>query len=319
MNRAMQWIAVCANSMRVVIVALASLAVITPRPAAAQQAEPVSSLRPASPAGNDDRVQPAQPAENTPDITLDPAMLLPELPPLPAAKATVVGGVIAKLDRVQDQLTIQVFGGSSLNTLFDPRTRIYRNGKPASLADLKRGERIYADTILVGGRVFARNIRLSGAGSEGHIQGVVISYRGDTGVLILRDALSPDPLQLRLTSSTGITHGDQPASIRDLVTGTLVAVQFQNDSGRTTARQVSVLIAPGTEFTFTGRVTSLDLHKGLLVVTSSIDHKTYEIDFDPSAPPTSDLREGADVTVLARYGDNRYIARGVTVNSMSEK
>jgi len=49
-------------------------------------------------------------------------------------------------------------------------------------------------------------------------------------------------------------------------------------------------------------VASLDLHIGLLVLTSSTDHKTYEIYLDPSVITVDDrLKVGADVTTVANF------------------
>src|ERR1700675_856510 len=48
-------------------------------------------------------ITPVTPAES-PDITLDPASLLPDLPTLPPRKASLIGGTIQKVDRVRDQL-----------------------------------------------------------------------------------------------------------------------------------------------------------------------------------------------------------------------
>jgi hypothetical protein len=262
-----------------------------------------------------DPIKPAKKTDATPGITLDPASLVPDLPPIPAANATLIGGTIQHIDPVQDEITIRIFGGGKMKALFDPRTNVSRDGKKASIEDLKTGQRVYADTILLNGTVFARNIRLSGFGSLGESQGVVVSYRGDQNVLVLRDLLSPAPMNLRLTSGTRITHGNHAASTSDLVPGTLVSINFLPEPGnRPVARQVTILITPGTEFSFTGRVMALDLHLGLLVVTSTADHRMYEVHFDPATLPISpDLREGAEVTVLTRYYGNQYVARGLTV------
>lgn len=261
-----------------------------------------------------DPVKPAKKADATSDITLDPASLVPDLPPIPSTNATLVGGTIDHIDPVQDEITIRIFGGGKVKALFDPRTNVSRAGKKASIEELKTGQRIYADTILLNGEVFARNIRLSGSSSLGASQGVVIAYRSDKNVLVVRDLLSPAPMNLRLTPGTRITRGDKGASTSDLSPGTIVSVNFLPDPGnRPVAQQVTILITPGTEFNFTGRVTTLDLHVGLLVVTST-DRRMYEIYFNPAAIPISpDLREGAEVTVLARYDGNRYVARGLTV------
>src|ERR1035441_9356104 len=89
-----------------------------------------SSIEPVRP------VAPEASKDTDPDIVADPASLLPDLPPVPRAKATLIGGTVERLDRVRDQLTVRVFGGSRMNILFDPRTRVYRGGAEATLADL---------------------------------------------------------------------------------------------------------------------------------------------------------------------------------------
>jgi len=268
-----------------------------------------------APADSPDPVMPTKNANTTLDITLDPASLVPDLPPIPKANATLIGGTIDHIDLVQDEITIRVFGGGKMKALFDPRTNVERDGKKATIEELKTGQRIYADTILLNGTVFARSIRLSGSSPLGQVQGVVVAYQGRKSALELRDPLSPAPMNLRLTPGTRITRGDRNASASDLVPGTLVAVNFLPEPGkRPVAQQVTILITPGTEFTFIGRVSALDLHLGLLVVTSTADHRMYEIHFDPATLPISpDLREGVAIIVRARYEGNQYVARGVTV------
>src|SRR5437588_3394521 len=125
-----------------------------------------------------------------PEIAMDPTSLLPDLPPLSPSKATLIGGTIDRIDRVQDKLTVHVFGGDKMNIVFDPRTRIYRDGAPASAADLHKGDRVYVDTALEGNTVFARNIRLKTGAPVGDSQGIIVSYRSERGELTVRDALS---------------------------------------------------------------------------------------------------------------------------------
>jgi hypothetical protein len=286
-------------------------------PAPAKAVASTASIPASAPAaGTPDPIKPTKKTDDTPDITLDPASLVPDLPPVPAARATLIGGTIEHIDRVQDEITIRIFGGGKMKALFDPRTNVSRDGKKASIEELKNGQRIYADTILLNGAVFARNIRLTGSSPLGESQGIVVSYGENKNVLVLRDLLSPAPMNLRLTPGTRITRGNQAASTSDLVPGTLVSVNFLPEPGnRPVARQVTILITPGTEFTFNGRVTALDLHLGLLVVTSTADHRMYDVHFDPATLPISpDLREGAEITVLTRYEGNQYVARALTVN-----
>jgi hypothetical protein len=255
--------------------------------------------------------------ETNPDISLDPASLLPDLPSLPSAKATLIGGTVAKLDRVQDRLTLQVFGGGKMKIVFDPRTRIYRDGVAASAGDLRQGDRVYVDTILDGSTVFARSIRLKGSAATGETQGVVVSYARDRGELIVRDLLSPESVKVHLNASTKIVNGDKASTSAELAPGTLVAVKFgaQRD-GHDLASEVSVLAVPGASFAFVGQVTVLDLRAGLLILKSSTDQKTYEIHLDPGVVTVDDtLRQGSDVSILARYDGDRYVARTLKVSS----
>src|SRR5207245_8310679 len=83
-------------------------------------AESVVSEPAATPAASPDET--AKSSAGDADITLDAASLLPDLPPVPAGKATLVGGTIERLDRVQDRLTVHVFGGEKMKILFDTRT-----------------------------------------------------------------------------------------------------------------------------------------------------------------------------------------------------
>lgn len=252
---------------------------------------------------------------DSPDTSIDPASLLPDLPPLPSHKVSLIGGTVQKLDRLRDQMTIQVFGGGKMKILFDPRTRFYRDGVEASAADLRPGDRVSIDTMLDGSTIFARNIRLKTV-AAGESQGIVVSYRAGQGELLMRDALSPQPVKMRLTPQTRVTNHDQPVSANDIVAGTLIAVKFGSQKGGRddVAREVAILALPNATFTFVGRITALDFRTGLLVLDSSTDGRTYEIYLAPSAIPANDtLRQSADVTVLTRFEGNRYMAQNVTV------
>jgi Domain of unknown function (DUF5666) len=276
----------------------------------------VSAPPPAPPAS-----ETAQPVGDGADAALDPASLLPDLPSLSNAKASLIGGTIGKLDRVRDQITVQVFGGGKMTIAFDTRTRFYHDGAEASASDLRRGDRVYVETILDGSTVFARAIRLKTSTSAGESQGVVTSYRADKGELQLRDVLSPRPLKIRITSQTRIVDGGRSSSASKLAPGTLVAIKFgPRQDGGEVAQEISVLAVPGASFIFAGQVTAIDLRLGLLVLTSSTDRKTYEIYLDPSVIKVDDsLRPTADVTVLTRFEGNRYVARSITVNSRNQQ
>jgi predicted RNA-binding protein len=249
-------------------------------------------------------------------ITVDPSTLLPELPPVPKANATLVGGTLERIDMVRDKVTVRVFGGGKESFLFDPRTQVYRGGKAVTVADLHEGERIYLDTILDGSTVFARTIRLTAAHASGTSQGVVLKFRSNGGELVLRDALSPNPVDVRVNPSTRVMQGDRAVPISALVPGTLISIRFSSEgSAHNTATEISILAQPGTQYTFSGQVVHIDLRTGLLVLNSSTDHKTYEVYLSPSINPDEGLQPGATVRVVTDFDGERYVVRNVTVNS----
>jgi hypothetical protein len=269
---------------------------------------PVSEIKPEKPASVED-------AESA-SMVADPASLIPDMPPVPSARATLIGGMVKKLDRVRDEMTISVFGGGHMKILFDPRTHIYVSGTDGKASDLHEGDRVYVDTTLDGSKIFARNIRIKSAQAEGQSQGVVMEYRADRGELTIRDALSPSPVHIRLSSSTQVKQGDRVVSINTLAPGCLIGVQFDSDrSSGNIARQISIFAMPGVPYIFTGQVTHLNLSTGLLVLTSSTDRKSYEIHFDPSTVHDDNLRIGAMVTVVTGFDGSRYMARNLTINT----
>ncbi len=274
-------------------------------PIANDAAEP-STTTTARPARNDDV-----------DIALDPASLIPDLPPIPKQNATLIGGTIEKLDRVRDQIVVRTFGGGTIKICFDPRTHFFRGRADGNAYDLKPGDRVYVDTQLDGDTIFARNIRVSDTTSAGEGQGTVISYRSDNGELLLSDALSPRAIKVRITPETRILQGDHNVAAYDLENGALVSVKFgPQQNGAEVAREVSILALPGSSFTFAGQVTAINLRLGIIVITSSTDHKSYEIYVDPSLLPADDsLHEASNITVLARFDGRHYVASNLTVNA----
>lgn len=275
-----------------------------------------------SPAPEGAGIQPAniQPGDPAPPgiaeesaVVADPASLIPDLPPLPHHNATLIGGTLERLDRVRDEATVRVFGGGHMTLLFDPRTHVYRGQKEVNITDLKQGERIYVDTILDGDKIFAKNIRLHPAAASGQSQGIVLKSGSDA--LQLRDGLSPSAVTIRLSPSTRFLRNGHVVPASTLAPGSLISIEFDaQGNGHDVARQVSILALPGTRYTFVGQVTHLDLRTGLLVLNSSIDHKTYEIYLDQQTTPDDNLHPGANVTITANFENARYVAHNVTVD-----
>jgi len=261
---------------------------------------------------------------NRVDVPIENVAFLPDLPALPQVKTTVIGGKINKLDRVREELTLQVFGGGRAKILFDGRTHIYFDGMNAGhRRDLRNGQRVHLDTVLDGTKVFAKNIYVltSTNGSTGESYGQVQRYNAGVRELTLNDSLSATTLKLRLVPSTTVHHKDQPISAEAIRPGSLVSVTFDAEGdGRAVAREISVLAEPGDVFEFTGRVTHLDLRAGLVVVEDLLEHKSYEINFAASLVPAGNgFQAGASVTVSIGFDGTRYMARTLTVNASPNK
>src|SRR5689334_22648231 len=109
------------------------------------------------------------------DPILDP-------PPVPAGTTTLVGGTIRDIDRIRNRMVINVFGGGRWTVFFDERTHIFRNGAETTPLALKKGERVYLDTMLDESRhdIFARNIRVGvvvpPADADGQIMNVDLNH-----------------------------------------------------------------------------------------------------------------------------------------------
>jgi hypothetical protein len=239
---------------------------------------------------------------------------------MPRGKSTVIGGRISSVDPVMDQLTLKVFGGGRpMKVLFDERTQVYRDGVKTSLRDLRANDHASVETMLDGTTVFARSIHMLSRSPEGECQGQVVSYEAGTGELTVTESLSPELIKLHVPAGTAIVREGQAASasgsagVSDLVKGTLISATFSSDNkGQGIANRIAVLATPGSEVSFTGNVSFLDLRSNQLVVADN--DQSYKIAFDPAAfPATRNLREGASVKVTAEFDGTRYVARAITI------
>jgi hypothetical protein len=161
--------------------------------------------------------------------------------------------------------------------------------------------------------IFARNIRVGVAELPSDADGQIIAIDTKHNELTLRDALNSVPVRFAVDSETRISNGQTPAAFKDVKPGTLVHVRFAaSSSNRGLAREVSIIAVPGSTFTFAGKVTFLDLRRGLLAVQNSTDDKNYEIHFAPSAVVNrNELGVGRDVLVRATFEGARYMAQSV--------
>jgi hypothetical protein len=245
-----------------------------------------------------------------------PVNLAPDLPPVPRGKTTVIGGAIRSVDHLRDELVLNIYGGHPIRVFFDQRTRIYRNGQPAELSDLHPGERVSVETQLDGEDIFARSIHSVSQSVDGQCHGQVLSFDAAKRELLIRDGLAPQPIRVEVPANISIVgEGQQAASPAALAPGALVAITFRSDgNGHAVANQVSMLAAPGSAFVFTGVVTYLDVHDGVLSLLDPVNQKRYEISFDPQSSVRASLHEGLNVTVNAGFDGRHYTARTITLN-----
>lgn len=267
--------------------------------------------------------QPAQLANTRADT--EPGNLsadLHGLPPAPAGKSTVLGGIIRDLDPVRDQFSLQIYGQRAMKILFDERTRVFRDGVKIPVHDLRADDHASVETVLDGTNVFALSIHILSQSPKGDCQGRVVRYDPGTGELAVRPAQSAKAVKLIVPANTSVVREGATAftlessGLGDLVAGALVSVTFTPEpSGRDVARRIAVLAVPGSTFVFGGSVSFLDVHLGLLELVDPRDGKSYEIHFDSARVPASgNLHPGENVTIKARYDGSRYEAGEITVN-----
>jgi hypothetical protein len=246
-----------------------------------------------------------------------------DAPPVPRTTTTLVGGTISSVDRLRNRMTVHVFGGNRWTVNFDERTHIFHNGAETTQLALKKGERVYVDTQLDNNKhdIFARNIRVGVAALPADADGQIIAVDPKHNELTLRDSLNSVPVRFAVDPETRISHGQTPAAFKDVKPGTLVHVRFSASSpNRGLAREVSIVAAPGSTFTFAGKVTFLDLHRGLLAVQNATDDRNYEIHFSPDVvTDRNNLGVGRDVLVRATFEGTRYTAQSVNLTRKDEE
>lgn len=282
-----------------------------PAPNAAEQGAP-DSTQPATGAALEHK----QPASGS-----EARGLGGDLMALPSGKSTVIGGMIASVDPVTDEMVLKVFGGKRMRVFFDERTQVYRDGAKTSLHDLHENEHASVETMLDGNTVFARSIHMLSQSPEGECQGQVVSYDPGSGTLTLTEVLSREAIRLHVPPNAPIVREGQGSSgtqsrAARLTQGALVRASFQSDNkGQGVASKIAVLALPGDQLTFSGNVSFLDLRKNEFVVVDDGNNQDYKITFDPAAFPAShDLHEGTHVRVTAEFDGSHYVARDISIH-----
>jgi hypothetical protein len=250
------------------------------------------------------------------------ASFLPPLPGVPLGKSTVIGGVIRSVDPVLDQITLGIYGGGKpMKILFDERTQFYRDGVKTPLDDMRPEDRASVETILDGDNVFAISVHMLSRSPQGECEGQVLAFDPRNGEVTVRNTLSGEPIKLRVEPWTKIARMGQPAfassvtGTSDLMRGALISIKFESDNkGNGVADQIAIQATPGSGFYFSGNVTYLDLHAGIIALTDPRDDSSYTVAFDPTRFPASrNLHEGSRVGVSASFNGKQYVASKLDV------
>lgn len=239
-----------------------------------------------------------------------------DTPPLPKGKPTLIGGMATKVDRIHSRVTVQPYGAKTkMTVMIDERTHIFRNGVETTIMGVKKGDRVYFDSMLDGPKIFAKNVRVISETGAAEVRGQITAYDASRGTIELQDALSSRPVTFRVTSSTQVSAQSGSASVGDLAKGALVDVVFAPDkANRGIATQIMLLARPGVSYTFAGVISNVNVRDGVVSVENATDGKVYDIEFDArSKTERGELRVGNAVTINATFDGENYKATNVTV------
>jgi hypothetical protein len=224
-----------------------------------------------------------------------------------------VRGVVKRLDPIHDQLLVHAFGGGDVRIAFDPRTQLLSENTTSRLTSISAGSVVSVDTVIDNGRLFARTVR-TGSLNGAELNGQVVSYDGAKSTLILRDALSPENVSLRINSNTTVVNRGQAASPQVLSPGMLVRVRFS--PAQNAPSNIEIVAERGNSFTFEGRIVAVDLRSQVLALSNDSDQSVHELAIGSLDPISLGLlREGAKVSIQAEFDGDHYKVR--TVNLVS--
>ncbi len=266
---------------------------------------------------NDLTPQPAQPTTEILPQGNSPGSADPLLEPkeLPKTNMSLIGGIASKVDPIRSRVEVKPFGGGKkLDVRFDDRSHIYRDGRETTVMGIHQGDRIYLDTMLLDGHVFAKNVRVATTTEAAEARGQLTGAYPQRNEYTMIDSLTGQSVRFELTPRTALQDRGQPTTAESLKPGSLVDVMFLPGQKGGTARQVLVLAVPGQSFIFSGKVTHLDLSTGTLSLDNQTDDKNYTIHFRPSTVEDREhLTVGAEITASATFDGQNYHATTLTL------
>ncbi len=286
--------------------------------AQAQNTQPGSPAAEAQAAGahaGSDAQSPALPrteivpeAAAAPDPILDPG-------PLPSKPMSLIGGTVKKVDAVRNRVVIQPFGGGpEASVRFDDRSHIYRNGAATTVLGIHRGDRVYVDTMTLEHKVFARTIRVETATGPVEAHGQVVHFDPSNRVVQMRENLTSQMVSFSISDRTALHKKNGVATIGDFVPGALIEAVFAPGRKGGIADDVNILAVPGSSYVFVGRITNVDVRRGLLAIENESDQRNYELRYNAAQVPEHDrLRVGAKVTAHANFDGNGYLVDSISI------
>ena len=196
----------------------------------------------------------SRPVSNAASIDDNPYDPVLEPPPLPKGKPTLIGGIATSVDQVRYRLTLAPFGGGAKVKLFmDERTHIFRDGTETTVLAIHKGDRVYADTMLDGSKVFAKNVRVITEPGIAEVRGQVVATDAQKGTIRVQDQLSARPVTFSVSGATKYSSFKGNANSADVQPGALVDVQFAiGRSNHDIAQEIVVLAKPGDDYIFSG-------------------------------------------------------------------
>jgi hypothetical protein len=240
---------------------------------------------------------------------------LPDVPPLPRGKSTILGGKIIDIDHVRDQFVLRAYGEKPMKILFDERTQVFRDGNKIPLRDLGPADHASVQTTLDDAKIFALSVHILSANPTGDLEGRIQGFDATSGVLTLIGQGSRGLFTVRVTSDTKVSREGQTAFTagsqgqNDLKEGALVSLDFQPDNrGQGIAQQITILATPGSTFVFTGTISSMSIASGYIMLIDPRDQRNHQIYFNPRDPKVEALHPGDTVRIVANYDGTRYAA-----------
>ena len=224
-------------------------------------------------------------------------------------KVSIARGVLKQVYPIHDELIIQPFGGGQIRIRFDMETKLLPENTALGLTKLPNGSVLSVDTAIQDGKLYAVSVRTGNYGVA-ELSGQIERYDPTRSELTLNDRLSPESVSLRVSPTTQVIKDGKPVPQQTLASGMLVRVSF---SAQHAAREIEILAARGSTFTFRGRILAVDLRSKTVSLSNEADDSLRSLSFRSlDSSSLNLLREGTRVTIDAEFDGEHYNIRAVS-------